>query len=384
MGCIVFCICLLVEFAPAHPSAEVTIENSGVHDGIWDALRTPEGSFICCGYMGSSAWLGKLSPDMGIEWQLLLGSGSSNEEALALCPFLDNYAVAVNSGVFSPGARHQLQDSSGWIMLISKDGETLDTLSCSLDYRRVITDIAPGPGNYLACCGIIYGSNQEGSGAFWLMDSLGTIAVSVDLGADSLISIDCIEPVPGGDYILGGTSSVSPSFTMVRVDPAGNIQWMTRAGPGLLWMHARDILITDEGSCIAAGGGEWDNPVAVELDMDTGRIIRTITDDLWLTLFDCERVDGVLMMMGHNMLCDGADSETMIIGCNTDDPLLPLTVTCSGACRCRTLISSGDEFFIFGEVSEFWDGHQDIWAAATSRTDWIPTEFGSRLNADYE
>ena len=149
-------------------------------------------------------------------------------------------------------------------------------------------------------------------------------------------------------------------------------------------IHARDILLTEEGSCIAAGGGFGGDPLAVELDMDTGDTVRTLTDEGWFTLLGSDYGTGTLLLIGHNMLCDGADSETMIIGPDSGDPYLPLSITGHGATRCRTVISAGDSLYVFGEVSECWDGHQDIWAAATVRGDWIPAETGSRLNADFQ
>lgn len=171
---------------------------------------------------------------------------------------------------------------------------------------------------------------------------------------------------------------------MIRVNPAGQLQWIARAGHELRGIHARDVILTDEGSCVAVGGGFWNDPLAVERDNDTGMLSRTILDEGWFTLFGCDGIDGKLLFIGHNMLCDGACSETLITGIDSDDLPLPLTITCCGACRCRTLISSGDTLFIFGEVSEYWDGHQDIWATATVSSDWMLSDFGSRLNADYE
>ncbi len=81
-----------------------------------------------------------------------------------------------------------------------------------------------------------------------LMERQGSILTSTDLGADSVISLDCIEGVPGGGYILGGTSSVSPSFTVIHVDPAGQPRWIARVGHDLRGIHARDALLTDAGS----------------------------------------------------------------------------------------------------------------------------------------
>jgi hypothetical protein len=385
MNIIPLLVIIFSDYVLAHPSHELTIGLSMEHDGIWDAIRTDGGSFICCGYMGDRVWVGSLSTEMDIEWQIPVCVGGPKEEAIAICPYADGYAIAVNSGVFSPGARHELlEDSNGWILLLEKDGGVLDSLSCCGDSRRTLADITPGPWNTLACCGITYSHHPQGSGAFWLMDRQGSIITSTDLWADSLKSLDCIEPVPGGGYILGGISSVSPSFTVIRVDSTGQPQWITRVGPDLRGIHARDVLVTDEGSCVVVGGGFWSDPLAVELDMETGVLSRTILNDGWFTLFGCDGTDGKLLFIGHNMLCDGADSETLITGVNSDDLSLPLTITCDGACRCRTLISSGDTLFIFGEVSEYWDGHQDIWATATVSSDWLPSDTGSRLNADYE
>jgi hypothetical protein len=384
MGIVSALLMILGEFVPANPSYEITLGRTDEHDGIWDAVRTEEGSFICCGYSGNGLWVGSLSPEMELEWQLDPGSGSPSEEAVAICSYLDGYAVAVNSGVPSPGARHQLLEAvDSWILLLDEEGRTIDSLGYREDPGRVLMDIVPGPGGTLACCGITFGNDRPCAGAFWLLDSGGSILMTTDFGSDSISSLDCIEPIPGGGYILGGSSSVSPSFTVVRVDSSGELEWISRSGHQRTGIHARDILLTGNGSCMAAGGGLWSDPLAVELDTESGSLSGIPMDEGWFTIFGLDGSTGRVLYIGHNMLCDGADSETYVSEIGSNDQAFPLRITGRGACRCRTFIPSGDTLYIFGEVSEYWDGHQDIWASATVGSDWILEEDGSRLNADF-
>ena len=173
---------------------------------------------------------------------------------------------------------------------------------------------------------------------------------------------------------------------VVLLDTGGNILWDTRCGPENTDISARDLLSLDDELCLVVGGGLFDTPLAVMIDLNTGEVVEELLMDEWFTLYACEVRGGVPLCLGHNMLCDGADSETYIIGFYSDsDNHFPLRVIGNGACRCRSFVcSDGETIFIGGEMSECWGGHQNIWLVETVPADWGSEDGGSRMNAAFD
>ncbi len=78
-----------------------------------------------------------------------------------------------------------------------------------------------------------------------------------DYGTESLERVECIRPVPGGDYIICGDTRVEgyPAARTIRIDDDGNVIWSLVEQP-----HEADnaeyIEPTSDGGFIQGGGGE--------------------------------------------------------------------------------------------------------------------------------
>jgi len=375
-------------FEPSSPAVETRFGTADVHDGIWDVEYGPDGTFICAGYTAEKAWIGNLSPDLEVLWELTPDRSDGYDEALALARMRsgEGFLVAGNSHVGSPGTRHLLSDAFGWILCISNEGVIRWELDLSADERIVVLDVIPTLTGGFVCCGFKAAEGGEpetawfgvfnGSGESLFLD---TPHPGRSVRFTSLLQLD------ESGFIVSGTVDDDQSLLFERISTDGESIWLTEVDRGLYGSAISDMMMSDDGTtCIAAGGDLWDNPFSFLMDISTGAVNEDIRFDGWYTLFSVKPTDDGPVFLGHNMLCDGADSETYLISLSgTSEIGLPLRIYGYGAVRCRSFLPlPEDGFLIAGEVCEEWGGYQDIWLAVTRPSDWNSAEAGSTLFAD--
>lgn len=376
-------------FEPSVPAMEVRFGTDGVHDGVWAVELCPSGDLVCAGYTDDLAWIGGLSLDLEVLWELTPDMSDGFDEALAIAPMASGEGTVVvgNSDVRSPGARHELDSASGWILMLTAEGEPAREIDLSSEGRIVVLDVIPLDSGGFACCGF-RAAHGDAPDRAWLCtyDGTGEPILTVTSTGDVPTRYHTLLQLDDGGFMAGGSFSDGLGILFERISPDGEVTVITVAQQGSVDCEVRDLALSEDwNTCVAAGGGYWSDPFSLLLDTGTAEMIDDTNLNEWFTPYSVEYTDIGPLLIGHNMLCDGADSETYLT-CATGipDSGLPLRIYGYGAVRCRSVLQLPEGgYLIAGEVSEEWGGYQDIWIAITDPSDWGTAEDGSVLFADY-
>lgn len=374
---------------PPVPSSEFRTGTEGVHDGVWAVESCSGGTFVCAGYTGHRAWIAGLSPDLELLWELTPDVSEGFDEALAIAPLISGEGIVVvgNSNVRSPGTRHMMDEASGWILILTTRGEPVREIDLSTGGRIVVLDVIPLEDGGFACCGFRAAEGETPDGS-WLatFDGSGEPLLSMASSSEVPSRYHSLLQLEDGGFIAGGSFD-DLGILFDRISTEGEITVITVTQQGSRDSEVRDLALTPAGdSCLAAGGGLWNDPFLLYLDPLTAVITRDRGFDEWFTAYSLEYTGIGPVLIGHNMLCDGADSETYLTSATgVQGGGLPLRIYGYGAVRCRSFAPLPEfGYLVAGEVSEEWGEYQDIWIAITYPSDWYSEEGGSFLFADHQ
>lgn len=222
-----------------------------------DIARSPDGGYLLVGHVEypdqeNDIFLIKVDESGNEQWRRIFGEDRA-DQALAVVPFLDGYAIC--------GAEDNPNTPLGSDMFVYRldgNGEIIWKRGQSTLSSEIGNDLVATQDGHLVVAGT--SSNNVG---VWKYDADGdeTWARSQDVfglgdGANAIIEL------PDGDLVIGGFTEISTSdinFLIIKYDPAGNILWTQQGGDVGLLDFTQDIAPTVNGGFALAGynGGSF-------------------------------------------------------------------------------------------------------------------------------
>ncbi|HMQ46176.1 MAG TPA: T9SS type A sorting domain-containing protein [Saprospiraceae bacterium] len=219
-----------------------------------DIAKSPDGGYLLAGHVEytdqeNDIFLIKVDETGNEQWRKIFGE-DRGDQALAVVPFLDGYAIcgAEDNPLPPPTAF----GSDMFIYRLDSNGEVIWKRGQSTLGSEIGNDLVATQDQQLVVAGT--SSNNVG---LWKYDADGdeTWSRSQDIfglgdGANSIIEL------PDGDLVIGGYTeldAIDINFLIVKYDPAGNILWTQQGGDVVLLDFAQDIALTANGGFALAG-----------------------------------------------------------------------------------------------------------------------------------
>lgn len=251
-------------------------------DAATSVRQTSDGGYIVAGtsnsnngdvtgnHGGSDVWVIKLDPSGNLQWQKSLG-GSNDEAAQSVRQTTDGgyiiagFATSYNGDVTSGNAGYRdywviKLNASGNLQWEKTYGGGFEDVAFSIEQT---TDGGYIIGGYSSSIDNIVTGNH-GSTDYWIVkiNATGTLQWQKSLGGSGIDKAYSVKQTSDGGYIVMGESisndgDVTGShgnydYWLVKLSPAGNLQWQKTYG-GSLYDRGRDVSQTTDGGYIMIG-----------------------------------------------------------------------------------------------------------------------------------
>ena len=347
-------------------------------DNTWPVRQAPDSGFVVAGYTNSFGagasdfYVVRLSNNNVIQWTKTFGSTGSDILLSMVRSASGGYAISGETNSFGAGAfdiyAMKLDEEGGllWAKTFGGAGE---------DYGECIIQTQEGGyaiGGY---------TNSYGSGDFddyiLKIDSAGNIQWMKTYGTPGYdYALYLIQTSDGGYALCGSTAFSGEGYTdfyIVKTDSNGSIQWSKTIG-GAGGDYGSAIAQADDGGFIAAGvtisfgAGEYDLYI-VKLD-GNGNLLWTKTiggSDFEYLYSIIKAVDGGIAASGSTASFGAGGDDSYILKLNSAGDLL-WNRTIGGVYddNARSIIQTSDGgYLIGGETGSWGAGNSDIYIIKT-------------------
>ena len=215
------------------------------------------------------AWLLSIDNDGTLLWEKAIG-GTKEEQLFSLKSSDDgNYLMAGWTYSNDGDVSFNHGDTDAWLVKIDNQGTVLWEKTYGGSHQDVAFDATPVSDGGMIFCGRLVSIDGDASdrtaetfaGWFVKLNSAGTIAGKVYLGATEFDYGSVAIEAANGDYVFAGSTNTANAFDnfhggndafVLRLDASGNVRWKKAYG-GSLNEAPSDLIETDNGDFIFAG-----------------------------------------------------------------------------------------------------------------------------------